>query len=284
MRWFLFCLFLNIINITGIKRIWFIRHCDKPFDYKNPCCSEYGYKRAENWDHYLTKYLTREDSIKIVTSNFNTNKVCMMDLNRNPDYYCQKSQRMYLTSHLIYENMRKITAYNISSHINKNFCVGQAKKMLISIFKTEFSYSDIILVWEHKEMIDLIQSFDIKISKWKNKYRDHYDLLFMIDIKNNALFYDCFDFETFTTGCSKTIDTWLQDYNKINDYYQKDKVLRSIYFKNETPQKLINFYGFLILVIISFYVFIIVSYGLYIFTQEYISSYRRRMRGYVLIH
>jgi len=157
--------------------------------------------------------------------------------------------------------------------------------MLKSVFETEISYSDIILVWEHKEIIDLIQSFDIKISKWKNKYHDNYDLLFMIDIKNNELFYDCFNFEFFKIGCSKTIDNWLQDYKKINDYYQKDKILRTIYFTPlDTPEKLIKLYCFLILLIISFYVFILASYILYIFTQEYISSYRRRMRGYVLIH
>ena len=280
---FIFFIFNYFGLSLGINRIWFIRHCDKPHNNKNPCCSMLGYKRAENWDYYLTKYLTKNDSIKIVTSNFNTNKVCMMDLDRTPDSYCPKSQRMYLTSHLIYHNMKRINMYNISYNINKNFCVGEAKKMLSSILKTETSYSDIIIVWEHKEISDLIQKFDIKISKWKNIYRDHYDLLFMIDIENNELFYDCFDYKTLTTGCSKKIDEWLRDYKKINDYYQKDKVLRSTYFTNKTPQDLSWFYGFLTLSVILFYACIIISYALYIFAQEYISSYRRRMQGYILI-
>ena len=278
------CFNFKFNYINGIKRIWFIRHCDKPSDHENPCCSEYGYKRAENWDYYLTKYLTREDSIKIVTSNFNTHKICMMELNRNPDAYCQKSQRMYLTSHLIYENMKRITTYNISSQINKSFCVGEANKMLKSILETEFLYSDIILVWEHKEIIDLIRSFDIKLEKWKKKYRKHYDLLFMLDVKSNELFYDCFNFETFTTGCSKKIDHWLQDYNKIESYYQKNKLLRSIYYKTNSTQNAIKINFFIAFLTISFYFFILVLYFLYLFIQEFIISYRRRIQGYILIN
>jgi hypothetical protein len=105
----------------------------------------------------------------------------------------------------------------------------------------------------------------------------------MLDVKSNELFYDCFNFETFTTGCSKKIDHWLQDYNKINTYYQKDKLLRSNYFNKDNPEDLIKFQVFLILYILFFYVFILGLYVFYFFIQEFVSSYRRRMQGYILI-
>ena len=96
-----------------------------------------------------------------------------------------------------------------------NYCIGDDKDKIIDSVSNRMDVTDAILIWEHKEIIDIIRSFDIDIKSWKNKYESIYDIVFMIDIKTHKLFYDCFDFIYNSTNCSKNVDIWLNDFKSI---------------------------------------------------------------------
>jgi hypothetical protein len=205
-------IFFKLCN--GLDRLWLIRHCDKPKSSKNPCCSELGYERAKNWYHYFKIHFKKNSIIKIYSSNFNEKKVCINNILYNPNSNCQKSQRMFLTAYYLQETLQKF--YKFQENININFCVGEKNKLVNSILDN-YKVSDVILVWEHKEIIDIIRHFQIEIKKWKNKFENTYNLVFMIDIKTKQLFYDCFDFVKNNTYCSNDIDIWLNKFNRISN-------------------------------------------------------------------
>ena len=52
------------------------------------------------------------------------------------------------------------------------------------------------------EILEIIKKFKINIEKFK-KYKKHYDIIFMIDIKNNNLYYDCYDYINNINLCKK---------------------------------------------------------------------------------
>jgi hypothetical protein len=197
--WFLYILFP--FQNFALERIWLVRHCDKPKDTNNPCCSEMGYQRANMWYQYFQSWLNPENKIKVITSRFNKKKVCIPNIDTNiendSDNKCQKSQRMWITGFYIYRDLQ--IKFNLHSIMNTQYCIGQYKEMLKHILdkeknKEKDDTTDAIIVWEHNEMIDIIQHFGIKIDKWKNE--NIYDIVFMMDVtKKPRLFYDCFSLE-----------------------------------------------------------------------------------------
>jgi len=207
-------LFLFVKLFNSLDRLWLIRHCDKTNSISNPCCSEIGYERAKNWHNYFIIYFNKKSILKLYSSNFNEKKVCINNILYKPDYNCQKSQRMFLTAYFLQEKLKKY--YTFKENINVDYCVGEKNKLVNSILDN-YKVSDVILVWEHKEIIDIIRHFQIEIKKWKNKFENTYNLVFMIDIKTKQLFYDCFDFVKNNTYCSNDINIWLNKFNRISN-------------------------------------------------------------------
>jgi hypothetical protein len=156
---------MYIISAIGMERLWIIRHCDKTNVLNNPCCSNLGYDRSKNWINYFKKYISLNNNIKIYTSKYNlkNNKnICDSDTNfYNDDEIinknCQKSQRMTITSNIIYDSFINNSYSQV--FIEPKFCIGQIEKIYDSINYDMKNYNknkitDGILIWEHQETWD----------------------------------------------------------------------------------------------------------------------------------
>ena len=228
-----------------VERIWFIRHCDKPESPANPCCSDKGYKRAKAWLNYFRVKLENPTRVQIYTSNYNEKKMCIVSAEK-PDRSCQKSQRMYLTASLIH------TGLSATPKINTQFCVGDKRRIVDHIRNAKPDTKEVLVVWEHKEIVHLIREFDIRefgipLSKWRNRFEDEYTLVFMVDVKTKQLYYDCFDFLESGKGCSAGIRDWLKTEARPMEYE----------YKTETPS---NTPIFLWITAVGITIVIIVAY------------------------
>jgi hypothetical protein len=85
---------------------------------------------------------------------------------------------------------------------------------------TEFT--DILIIWEHHEIIDIIREFNIEIPSWKNKLNKNYDIVFLIDVINKKLYYECYDFLNNLIECTSEANDWLYKYNSISNYFNKN--------------------------------------------------------------
>ena len=262
--------------VSSVDRIWLIRHCDKPNNSVSPCCSQLGYERSDNWFYYLDRYLKKNNNIIIYSSNFNEKKICIPYVNKHHEANrnCQKSQRMFLTAYSIQNKLTK-NDYHVKKYINSNYCIGDKIKLLENIINNK-SIKDAIVVWEHKEIIEIIRNFNISIKKWKNKFKDEYDLIFLIDNINKQLYVDCFNFVTNGTKCKKDLEIWFQDFNKIPMYYENNLYLTSIElgYTNKI-YKLLNYLFFTFCLYIVFFATYIICFRIY---------YRKLRQGYTQIY
>jgi len=209
----------------AVERLWIIRHCDKPFDLassndQNNCCSDIGYQRAEKWHLFFDKNFESRNLIQMYASNFDYSESCRTFeqnyMSSQPKNYCQKSQRMYLTAYYIKENLENLK-HNVKSSIDTEHCIGEVHDLLYSINNNNH-ISDAVLIWEHKEIIDIIRKFDIDINEWTHDYKDVYDIVFMIDLKKKKLYYECYDYRDSSMQCIPVIKSWLKHYDHIQTY------------------------------------------------------------------
>lgn len=268
---------LVILNVTAsTKHVWLIRHCDKPNDKESSCCSSYGYKHANNWYKYFEKYIT--SSPYIYGANYNEEYQCTEYHNYNYDRNCQKSQRMYLTAYAIHESF-----YYSKNEVNIDYCTGQYKELSKSV--SNINNDNVIVVWEHSEIIDIINYFGINVNKWPNNLDDEYNIVFMIDVDSSKLYYDCYQWEADYTYCSNDIIKWLNKYTKISDYYEKKN------YKNYTLttsnallpnfyQKHISIFNIFFIVIINI---ILICFFLFFKKQYDVRNYMGRKYKYVVI-
>lgn len=223
MNWLLFFIYFLKISHTNANKIWIIRHCDKPNNPKNPCCSDTGYDRSIGWANYFKDYLGNNNNrINIITSDFHSKTKCVDKLNHTKNN-CQKSQRMLLTTYYLSKQLLDMN-YKIDT-INLNYCVGDSGKIFHHI-QTMKNTNDIILVWEHHEIVDFIRKYNIKIRNWKRKVKHNFDIVFMIDTKKNKLYYSCYNYKEKTKNkCSRDVDKWLGNFDNIdNSVIQKPNV------------------------------------------------------------
>jgi hypothetical protein len=212
----IFLLFLIFVKITithSLNNIWFIRHCDKPNNSNNPCCSEIGYERSIAWYDYLKTKINKRSNIKFYASGFAEEKVCDYFTNHKKykaNKQCQKSQRMFLTCNIIYNNFSNDNQYLINNFINLNYCVGEEKDLLNSVIKNANKHDDVVIVWEHNGIIDILNMLNLDINFWKKKYKNMYDIIFKYDYKNHKLTYYCYDYKTKNIKCDKDIDQWFK--------------------------------------------------------------------------
>lgn len=253
---------IQIFNINSANKIWIIRHCDKPNNHKNPCCSDSGYERSIGWANYFKDYLGNK--INIITSDFHSKTICVDKLNHTKNN-CQKSQRMFLTTHYLSKQLLDMN-YNIET-INLNYCVGDSGKIFNHIQNMKNhnrNINDIILIWEHNEIINFIRKYNIKIGLWKRKLKKNYDIVFMIDTNKNKLYYSCYDYKNKKINkCSHKIKKWLYKFDNIENY-QNTNILSATNYQPYPPQynkKIIFLFAVLIVIIIGF------STGLFIRKQ-----------------
>ena len=198
-------------------------------------------------------------------SNFDESKVCVPLPKENPpfdtDKKCQKSQRMWITAYSIFQGL--VPKYNVHTKINRKFCVGQPKKIWKNMMEDADKYTDMIVVWEHSEIIDMLHDIGITIHSWKNK--DIYDLVFLLDMsdpKKIDLYYDCFEPSPLVANVSKSqcreiVHTWLDNFDTIPAYYRKNQ-------KNFLMQQNVEYFSVFFKVFaicyVSFFVFCICIY------------------------
>lgn len=218
----IFLLSILLSGVLAVERIWFIRHCDKQND-NNPCCSDDGYLRTKTWNSYFEKYIPYENKIKLVTSDFSGDFVCVHHDNftlssSTTSRKCQQSQRMYLTTHYLYESMK--LKYSLDG-INYKFCIRSGLEMIKSVLEMYAEYDDLIVVWEHTEIIEMIRFFDIYIKKWSIHAIDRYDIIFMVSLKDSKLYVDYnpdYDNKSLAVNITDSIySNWLH-FDRISQY------------------------------------------------------------------
>jgi len=224
-------LFLDPV-LSTFHNIWLIRHCDKPSDKTNPCCTNYGYDRANNWYNYFNQYIESEPYI--YASNYNEKKQCTVSNYYISDSECQKSQRMFLTAQAISDSINYM-----KDDVNIDFCTGQYADLIDTT--NTIKNNDIIIVWEHTEIVDMINYIGIDIEKWPDDANHEYNVVFMIDMNDQpTLYYDCYNWENRDTICSPVIDKWLKKHDRISYYYRKYGIESDHRYMLTTPSTITN--------------------------------------------
>jgi hypothetical protein len=223
----LLILFPIIVNAT--ERVYIVRHCDKSNRISNPCCSALGYERAFLWAEYLSNHLA-STNIHFINAGTSSPKQCVvsiivnnttrnsdgntihndnLDLNYSRDFRCQRSERLLLTTHQIRQNLK------YPSTIEGHYCVGNPSKVVKAIY--EASAEDVILVWEHTEILEILSLLGWNLGKWPDQ--DHYNVIFMVDLKNKKLYYDIVNLYRDPNITNSNSDlkyhTWLSNYSFI---------------------------------------------------------------------
>jgi hypothetical protein len=176
--------------------IWILRHCDKPQNNDNPCCSKNGVIRSQYWNNYFNQYLNTNSAIKIYTSSFRKScTICVPNTKYIARRYCEKSQRMLETTLYIYKSM----LFN-NVHINTEYCVGDEKYLAQNILSNVL-YTDIIIVWEHIKISKIIEYLGFNMNEWKH---DIYDMV--IRINKNIIEFDRYDYISNLTTKGLTIN------------------------------------------------------------------------------
>lgn len=195
-----------------------LRHCDKPIDDADSCCSDVGHQREQKWSMFLHKYLDQDDSvIEMYASNFRRIQTCNYNINYElmssvPRKNCQRAQRMYSSAYYIKENLESLN-YNIIKNIDTNNCIGEESAVVQSITNST-QITDAILIWQHDEIIEIIRSFDIKMNDFSKSDKYIYDIAFMLDLSSKKLYYECFEYydSSSVSSCSPLIHSWLQSF------------------------------------------------------------------------
>ena len=236
---YLFSIWLFGWLIQGLyvnsNKIWLIRHCDKPSKTESPCCSARGYLRAEAWSNYFATRATQP--LYYISSGYRQKQECINDFyvpekgDLNSD--CPKSQRMFITSYIIQQSLREEDVQNQKEemegekeegeegegaieNMNTQFCVGQESSLVDFVLRKRGEKGDILITWEHSGIVEILRHMGFDISKWKNHMKEHYELVFWVDLDIGTWGYECYDFEVSENDgdeqpmkCSKSVIDWL---------------------------------------------------------------------------
>jgi hypothetical protein len=181
------------------KRIWFLRHCDKPPHL--PCCSDIGYQRIHHWsDFFLKQQLQQlqpqQQQWQMVASSYHPQKKCTPyniypPSGKKGRHSCPKSQRMWLTASILQEDLLQ-RGLHMDPLLVDDFCVGQTKPLLQHIL-TSMTASDVIVVWEHHEILTMIHHLLERKQphRWQQQYGKMYDAVILYDVHAKQAFYAC---------------------------------------------------------------------------------------------
>jgi len=203
-----------------------LRHCDKPIDPRDSCCSDVGHQREQRWSTFLHRYLDKGSIIKLYASNFHSIQTCGYHIDytlmtTTPKKHCQKSQRMYSSAYCIKKNLESLK-YEVISYIDTNNCIGQETDVLHSITNST-QVTDAILIWQHDEILDIIRSYGIPIESFEKSDKNVYDIAFMVDTSSKKLYYECFQYydSSSLSSCQTAINTWLKKFSAGTiEYYR----------------------------------------------------------------
>jgi hypothetical protein len=222
---YLLCLFFGLRYgglwnqyIVNGNKIWLLRHCDMPSSL-SPCCSSIGYKRNKLLGDFLSEKIS--EPVLVMASGYIYEKACQEVSNltivphmssllkMSSAFGCKKTQRMYLTAYAMYYHLGD----KVIGEVNTDFCVGQERQMVAFLKKHVLNNLkvDVVVVWEHNGLMDILRDFGFQISKWKNRLKEYYELVFWIDLDLGDWGYECFDFRMngTGTGCSQSVVEWL---------------------------------------------------------------------------
>lgn len=208
-----------------LSRIWIIRHCDKAPE-NSPCCSSIGRDRSVSWYKYFEKYIAK-NRVKLISSKFDGDtKVCGVD-NLSIKSSCQKSQRMYLTSLYMMKYMKETIA-KMNETIDRQYCSDSGKEMIENTLDNKYIQShinDIIISWESTDINNIINHLGVPLSEWPSSLDDVYDVVFLFDIKEHQLYYDCYNFLEDNNYCpwleQRDAMNWIGSFKKVSNYYSR---------------------------------------------------------------
>jgi len=114
---------------------------------------------------------------------------------------CQHSQRMFLTAKAIHHGL--VTGkkswdvannyLSVEPSIHHTYCIGQWKKLMKQVLYQ--NWTDAILVWEHSEILDMIEHLGVNNlhrEKAEAGYGDMYNLVLYYDTIPKKVGYECF--------------------------------------------------------------------------------------------
>lgn len=181
--------------------IFIIRHCDK--DAGNGCTAQ-GYTRANKWGSFFAKHNLKNPLIYAFGFKLNGCKgsqpavpirqnACPVNIERlltdsgSDCVYnhtgCSSSQRAFVTA---------CGAAGMSgAQIITEFCVGHEEELVNDLYN-QSGDRDIIISWEHKGIIDILNAMakkfksTITFDPWSDKDKDVYNLLFTIPRSSGA--------------------------------------------------------------------------------------------------
>jgi len=124
---------------------------------------------------------------------------------------------MYWTAKLLHDRLQQSADITVSRTVNSKWCVGEGAQLMDHVYTSSESRAttDLIIVWEHHEIVEMIRRLGIHMPKWRKTHVNEYSLVLQMDVTHHKLYYDCFDYRTNQTGCSEEIAGWLHDYGRI---------------------------------------------------------------------
>jgi hypothetical protein len=236
--------------------MWFIRHCDKAEGMltddgsdQDPCCSEPGYVRSAHWSTYFLKYMTPYSNVGFYASNYKmkaTSEICVVpeayrryprpyegvglglglvdededvvvSEHQKKDKVCHRSQRMYLTANIIRHHMADAVD---STTMNAEFCSGEYNDMMKAMRASRRYVTDTITVWEHDKLVDMLQDQGWDVPGWPHDPTGSmFNLVFMVDVRTQKWYYDCYIYETDETMCPRFVTTYFSRAQTISEYF-----------------------------------------------------------------
>lgn len=206
------------LSQVDANKIWLIRHCHVHI-LNTQCCSIVGDSRSSHWGNFFMEHISKPASI--MASGYTFDKSCkeisnltivppLMSL-LSSSSYCRNSQHMYLTAYAIYYRLGN----KVEGDVNTEFCVGQERE-LVAFLKKRNLKKDVVVVWEHYGIVDILRNFGVEVSNWKNKLKDHYELVFWVDIQEGKWGYQCYEYGKNDVSCSQSVVDWLGSFQEAD--------------------------------------------------------------------
>lgn len=212
-----FCLLIGLsallFPVISLDTVYIIRHCDKVND-SDPCCSREGYIRANTWNTVLdVMFGSNKMNIFSTKADYGTS-LCLPHVSYTADATCQSSQRMSVTSSLIYYNTK-----NSKAQLNLNYCSKDYVQVVQDIY--DGSVNKALIVWSHDEIVEILNEYNVDISAWPDDIVTDYSIIFELQFtgdsdKNPSMSYNCYDYKNNVMSCQSGVHQWLKDYPLFN--------------------------------------------------------------------
>ena len=178
------------------KKVFVIRHCDKPEKDDDGMCNLNGYKRATKLANFWGSCKPSANSCQndcVGTKNTTDYWSTILDTGEKPTHLLaaiSKGQKKGCTPSNRCCLILNPTAYSHGLIINEkgeSYCDFSGEDMANYILKNYSSNDIVIVAWEHKNIPKLINSLGInpKLGDWPKDASDRFDLVFKIDFSTS---------------------------------------------------------------------------------------------------